>query len=354
MPWLCTVTTTITGGSEQSNYFMLGIPISDDDSNSLETSFISQLGIGDTTKARAFTFDGTAYEEILSASDTAADNGTDEDGTEGKAIWVISSSTVNLALTGGNTSEGAVNGIPDPPIAVILHPGFNQVSPGIVGNFNPANAVVTDGVTFVDVTSTDNAFTTQNFQEFTGNLSSPYQAASTLNGQEGYWISNLTNQSLVLFFGDPLATANANPVVGIPLSHTPSLRSFLRMDASQSSLPRSIKRALTGNSEGIRRAASSSTTPPPPPGGITSGSDGGSGGGGCFIATAAYGSKLDTRLDSLRTFRDRSLLSAPVGRAFTKTYDANSPIAADALRTSKTVRALARKWLAPAVEGIGK
>ncbi len=351
-----TVTTTLTGGTEQSDYIMLGIPVSDDDANALETSFFNQLGIGDKTKARAFTFDGTNYDEILTIGDTTGDEITDEGGTEGKAIWVISSSTVNLALTGGDTSEGAVNGIPDPPVAVTLHTGFNQVSPGIVGDFDPDNAVVTDGTTFVDVTSTNNTFTTRNFQEFTGNLSSPYQTATTLNGQKGYWISNLTNQSLVLFFGDPNdAGADANVNVGI--ARTPSLQSFLRMDPSQSSLPRSIKRALTGNSQGIRRAASSSTTPPPPPGGVpnaASSSGGGGGGGGCFIATAAYGSKLDTRLNQLRTFRDRSLITAPVGRAFTQTYYANSPAAAKALRTSKTARALVRKWLKPVVKGIGK
>lgn len=347
-----TVTTTISGGTEQSNYIMLGIPVSDDDSNALETSFFKQLGIGDTSKARAFSFDGTAYEEILTIGDNKEEDGTDEGDTEGKAIWVISSSTVNLALTGGDTSEGAVNGISNPPVAVILHTGFNQVSPGFVGSFNPNNAVVTNGETFVGVTSTNNTFTSKNFLEFTGNLASPYQIATSLDGQNGYWIKNLTNQSLVLFFGNP----NGGNAGGIAQARS-ALRSFLRMDASQSSLPRSIKRSLTGNSQGIRRASDSSTTPPPPPGGITnaaSSSGGGSGGGGCFIATAAYGSKLDPRLDPLRTFRDRSLLAAPVGNAFTKTYYANSPTAANALRTSKTARALVRKWLKPAVEGIGK
>ena len=347
-----TVTTRISGGTEQSNYIMLGIPVSDDDSNALETSFFNQLGIGDRSKARAFSFDGTAYEEILTIGDNK-DDVTDEGGTEGKAIWVISSSTVNLALTGGDTSEGAVNGISDPPVAVILHTGFNQVSPGFVGNFDPNNAVVTNGETFIGVTSTNNTFTSKSFLEFTGNLASPYQIATSLDGQTGYWIANLTNQSLVLFFGNP--TGANRGAAGVPQAHNPALRSFLRMDASQSSLPRSIKRSLTGNSQGIRRASDSSTTPPPPPGGITNAaSSSGGSGGGCFIATAAYGSKLDPRLDPLRTFRDRSLLAAPVGNAFTKTYYANSPTAANALRTSKTARALVRKWLKPAVEGIGK
>ncbi len=46
---------------------------------------------------------------------------------------------------------------------------------------------------------------------------------------------------------------------------------------------------------------------------------------GCFIATAAYGSSLDPRLDTLRAFRDNYLLTNAPGRAFVAFYYKTSP-----------------------------
>jgi hypothetical protein len=40
----------------------------------------------------------------------------------------------------------------------------------------------------------------------------------------------------------------------------------------------------------------------------------GASGGGCFIATAAYGSSMDSHVNLLREFRDRFLLTNPVGK----------------------------------------
>jgi len=47
---------------------------------------------------------------------------------------------------------------------------------------------------------------------------------------------------------------------------------------------------------------------------------GGGGGGGCFIATAAYGSSLESHVKVLRQFRDRFLLTNYLGKVFIDLY----------------------------------
>ena len=51
----------------------------------------------------------------------------------------------------------------------------------------------------------------------------------------------------------------------------------------------------------------------------------GASGGGCFIATASYGSSMDSHVMLLEKFRDRFLLTNPVGEEFVKLYYAFSP-----------------------------
>jgi len=51
----------------------------------------------------------------------------------------------------------------------------------------------------------------------------------------------------------------------------------------------------------------------------------GGGGGGCFIATAAYGSFLNTHVKILRDFRDEFLISNSLGRTFVHLYYQDSP-----------------------------
>ena len=46
----------------------------------------------------------------------------------------------------------------------------------------------------------------------------------------------------------------------------------------------------------------------------------GASGGGCFIATAAYGSSMDSHIMLLREFRDRFLLTNPVGKDLVKPH----------------------------------
>jgi hypothetical protein len=67
--------------------------------------------------------------------------------------------------------------------------------------------------------------------------------------------------------------------------------------------------------------------------------------GGCFVATAAFGSPMVHQVQWLRAFRDRTLLSTGVGRAFVKWYYAWSPRAATWLRAHFVARKLTRAIL---------
>lgn len=94
-------------------------------------------------------------------------------------------------------------------------------------------------------------------------------------------------------------------------------------------------------------ASSLPSTETAPPTGSTSSSNGG--GGGCFIATAAYGSYLHPKVQILRTFRDRFLLTSAPGRLFVRAYYAVSPPIADFIAQHSNLRTATRWTLTPVI-----
>ena len=67
-------------------------------------------------------------------------------------------------------------------------------------------------------------------------------------------------------------------------------------------------------------------------------SSSGGGGGGCFIDTAAYGFRMAEEARILRNFREKLLLTNPLGRACVRCYYKVSPPLADFLFRHETLR----------------
>ena len=69
----------------------------------------------------------------------------------------------------------------------------------------------------------------------------------------------------------------------------------------------------------------------------------------CFVATAAFGSERDARIEVLRAFRDARLVTNPVGRSFLRLYYAYSPPVADYVAERGWLRATVRVLLLPLI-----
>ena len=72
-------------------------------------------------------------------------------------------------------------------------------------------------------------------------------------------------------------------------------------------------------------------------------------GEGCFIATAAYGSYLDSHVETLRNFRDSYMLTNPVGSAMVSAYYKLSPPIAEFIDGNPALKPIVRAGLLPAV-----
>jgi hypothetical protein len=69
----------------------------------------------------------------------------------------------------------------------------------------------------------------------------------------------------------------------------------------------------------------------------------------CFIATAAFGTALEGKIEVLRSFRDAYLLNSSVGRALVQAYVQHSPPVARAVAERQWLRTLVRALLLPVV-----
>lgn len=74
--------------------------------------------------------------------------------------------------------------------------------------------------------------------------------------------------------------------------------------------------------------------------------------GGCFVATAAFGSAVDSKIDVLRSLRDRHLARTALGRAFIAFYYGHSEPVAECIARHEWLRTLVRIMLLPVIGGV--
>ncbi|HRT61712.1 MAG TPA: glycosyl hydrolase family 28-related protein [Syntrophales bacterium] len=98
-----------------------------------------------------------------------------------------------------------------------------------------------------------------------------------------------------------------------------------------------------------RFEAMTELVPPPLPDAPVSAPASTSGGGGCFIARAAFGSDKEPQVKVLRAFRDRFMMSHPVGRVLVDLYYCYSPVAANFMERHDVVKAIVRWALLPLI-----
>jgi hypothetical protein len=69
----------------------------------------------------------------------------------------------------------------------------------------------------------------------------------------------------------------------------------------------------------------------------------------CFIATAAYGTPFDSKIDTLRNWRDNFLLQHILGQWFVRQYYKHSPPIAKYISTKDSLRKIVRLFLTPII-----
>lgn len=110
-----------------------------------------------------------------------------------------------------------------------------------------------------------------------------------------------------------------------------------------------INGVVTVCGDGVCNEGESCSSCPGDCGNCNNGGGGGGGGGGCFIATACYGTPMADEVILLKEFRDRDLLSNPVGKTFVRAYYKFSPSIADFINKTPLLKKIIRGILKPIV-----
>ncbi len=305
----------LTGGTTPADYTMISTPVEPQDTK-MSSVLGDYLGPYDNTQWRCFHWEPDEgekepyYEEGTSSNDIGPGPGQP---LVGHSAWLISRDNVTIHSTGcvydyNNTRDYKIH----------LAPGWNQIACPF--NFAVAwsDVMVTDGTYEYNANDPENPLC-GNVAWFWNNGN--YYAVINLVPMHGCFVYNKTANDITLI---------------VPHNE---VRAVIERDYSAEGDGVNYNLDRTPSYE----EGKSGESPPPPPGGIVSAdvSDGG-GGGGCFIATAAFGTPMAEEVRALSKFRDKYLLTSPLGRDFVKVYYRTSPPIADFIRNKPLLKATVR------------
>ena len=321
---------SLPGGSgDVSDYRIFTVPVDLETGSALKAQMEEALGIYDKGIWRVFAWDpgSSSYIEM---DDTAF---ATLSVYPGMALWIISTSTDTISFSGQPAPDGSY-------LKVALSPGWNMFAlPWPATSIELDNIAVSDAVNNYWITSESNSLTQKSVWDYTGTgPDSGYEqltSGSTLQPAKGYWIKVEADSAVTLL---------------VPKDNTGGY-----FEASS----RGAGRSSTGTD-------SDEEPPPLPPGGGASdglgscedaagdsstSSEGAtvSAKGGCFIATAAYGSRLHPYVKPLRGFRDSYLLSNAPGRKLIALYYRYSPAVARFIAKHAALKHLTRLLLLPVI-----
>jgi hypothetical protein len=241
----------------------------------------------------------------------------------GRGYWIVSRRTETIDIQGDPPEDNYIilKGTPQGD-------GWNQIGSIYledfpIGMFPHCNLWVTpvSGGIFFQLNDPLNPYTHVTLKEYTGGSSYTDigdEPGEQLEAGRAYWLRNIRNEDVILFFAPTDATSTS-------VTDFPSPEFYERVAGQED--------------------------PPDPPGGIAASSGGGSSGGsgGCFVATVTYGNYDHPRVQLLREFRDRHLSTNGFGRMCVNKYYRYSPSVANFIAEHDTVKAIIRVNLLPLV-----
>ncbi|RZB30232.1 MAG: hypothetical protein SRB1_02512 [Desulfobacteraceae bacterium Eth-SRB1] len=329
--------TPVIGGTNTEDYSMISFPCNPDNFD-LVANLSTIFGNYDTRIWRCAVYNNSSMEyDEANASDFADMHPLEP----GRAYWVISRYDKLLNVKGLTLNK-------EVPFETTLHPGWNMVANPYNETINSdAITVSDDGVNFDSLSTTgltDNyIFKFDPHDDGQGNTIWYTEISldnASMDPYQGCWIYNYKSSDIIIRFDESSIIALQQ---NVPLLYKKMIWHARR----------SLHRFMDVIASTCYADGNSAHQPPPPPGlpGNSSNSIGvaDGGGGGCFIATAAYGSKIEPHVRILRDFRDRFLLDNTAGKRFVKFYYTYSPAIAGFIDGHANLQAFVRLSLLPVV-----
>lgn len=286
-----------------------------------QASLVDNLGPYNKTQWRLFRYDPVQFKYIELKS---PEWGPDQDFDFGIGYWIISRNSTEIDIEGSPVVGDQLT---------LKHDGdgWNQIGNIFSYDFPIASLYVVritdpdpllNRVQLIDAVNNGLTYVTLQESENGSYIDIPGNGKNSLEVGKGYWlrVREGVGEDVILWF----------VVRG----------------------PNALSKEVYLSEEFFERIAQQED-PPDPPAGVESSSSvsfsGGSGSGGCFIATATYGNYDHPKVQFLRKFRDRYLLTNSLGRRFVGLYYRYSPTLAAFVAKRDSMKVLVRLTLMPMI-----